>query len=748
MHGEIHERARGFRALFGNRGFAFLWVGTLTSQLGDHLNLMALTAIVFSMSVAGEAKGLEFSKILLLASAPVLIFAPVSGVYADRLDRKRLMVVCDVLRALLVASIPLIAGGSMVPVYVIIFLVFSINRVFLSARSAAIPQVVPDEHLLEANALLNAATTAALVLGPIGGGLLVERLGYRMGFLADSLTYVVSAVCVSSIAMRSIEDLRAARARRRLDAARFRAEMAARLSSPARIAGEAAKLGREFAAPIEEEVEVVGTAYRGLAADLRQGFATMRQSRPVVFSAVSLSAMMFVMGFVLVVCPVYVRNEFGVGTAGVGMLLSLGGVGMLAGSLAVARFFRGTPTRALIVVSFALAGLIIAALSGARSVPGLALGVALLGACVAVPTVTSDTVLQARMPAELAGKAFGFRDMISRAAFGVAGILSGFIVDVVGPRLLLAVLSAACLAYSAVAVVLLADTSKLNLLNAYPLMRLGVFLAARLPMRVSYSVASVLGDAAFLLMPDKRRSASANVARVIGRPADSRETRALARRMFRSCALYWADFFRLGAAGDRPARRLVRIEGIENLREALRLGKGAIFITAHLGSWDMGGAALAETDGLPALSAIVEPVTKETSNSVVTAMRERLGIKVIPLGSQLAVGRALRRNEIVFVVGERLVGADGVDVDFFGERTQLPRGAAYWSVRSGAPIVPGFCIRQDDGTFVGYIEPPLLPDGDGSDAAVRRHTQRIAGVMQAYIARYPEQWCMLQPVWE
>jgi len=747
MQGEIHERARGFRALFKNRGFTLLWVGTLTSQLGDHLNLMALTAIVFSMS-AGQAKGFEFSKILLLASAPVLIFAPVSGVYADRLDRKRLMIVCDVLRALLVASIPLIAGESMVPVYVIIFLVFSINRVFLSARSAAIPQVVPDEHLMGANSLLNAATTAALVLGPIGGGLLVERLGYKTGFLADSVTYVVSAACVSFIAMKSIEDVRAARERRRLDGARFRAEMAARLSSPARIAGEAAKLGREFAAPIEEEVEVVGTAYRGLVADLRQGLATMRQSRPVVFSTVSLSAMMFVMGFVLVVCPVYVRNEFGVGTAGVGMLLSVGGVGMLAGSLAVGRFFQTTPRRALIVLSFALAGLIIAALSGAHSVPALALGVALLGACVAVPTVTSDTVLQESMPAELAGKAFGFRDMISRAAFGVAGILSGVIVDVVGPRILLAVLAAGCLAFSAVAVFLLADTSKLNLLNAYPLMRLGALLAARLPMRASYTAASLLGDAAFHLMPDKRRSAAANVARVIGRPSDSPETKALARRMFRSYALYWADFFRLGAAGVNPARELVRIEGIENLKDALKLGKGAIFITAHLGSWDMGGAALADTDGLPALSAIVEPVTKETSNSVVTAMRERLGIKVIPLGSPLAVGRALRRNEIVFVVGERLVGADGVDVDFFGERTQLPRGAAYWSVRSGAPIVPGFCIRQDDGTFVGYIEPPLLPDGDGSDASVRRHTQRIAGIMQRYIARYPEQWCMLQPVWE
>jgi KDO2-lipid IV(A) lauroyltransferase len=219
--------------------------------------------------------------------------------------------------------------------------------------------------------------------------------------------------------------------------------------------------------------------------------------------------------------------------------------------------------------------------------------------------------------------------------------------------------------------------------------------------------------------------------------------------MFRSYALYWTDFFRLGGASGDPSNGLVQVDGLEHLKGALRLGRGAIFVSAHLGSWDMGGAALAATDGLPPVSAIVEPVTKQTSNSVVTMIRERRGIKVIPLGNPLAVGRALRRNEVVFVVGERLVGAEGVDVDFFGERTVLPRGAAYWSVRVGAPIVPGFCIRQPDGSFVAHIEAPIVPDrSDGSDAAVLRHTQRIAAVMQAYIARYPDQWCMLQPVWE
>ena len=218
--------------------------------------------------------------------------------------------------------------------------------------------------------------------------------------------------------------------------------------------------------------------------------------------------------------------------------------------------------------------------------------------------------------------------------------------------------------------------------------------------------------------------------------------------MFRSYGLYWADFFSLNGRYRGRAGELVRLEGVERLTRALDRGKGVIFVSAHLGSWDMGGAALAATGELPDLSAIVEPVTKQQSDFAMTMMREAHGLKVIPLGKALAVGRALRRNEIVFVVGERLVGAEGVPVAFFGKETLFPRGAAYWATKSGAAIVLGFCIRQPDGDYVGYIEPPIVPTpGDDSEEGVRARTQEIADVIEKYIARYPEQWCMLQPVW-
>jgi len=353
------------------------------------------------------------------------------------------------------------------------------------------------------------------------------------------------------------------------------------------------------------------------------------------------------------------------------------------------------------------------------------------------------------MAGESVGKAFGFRDMISKAAFGVAGILSGVIVDIIGARPVFVLSGAACVAFGGASIFLLADTSTLNLMNAYPLVRLGLSLAARVPRRVAHGFAIALGDVAALLLPQKRRYAQQNIAHVIGKPPWSPEVRSLARRVFRSYGLYYADFFGMNGRDPEDVDSLVRIEGLENLREALALGKGAVFVSAHIGSWDMGSLALAAIEDLPELSALVEPVGEQASNDTMATMRERHGINVIHLGNPIKVLRALRRNGIVFILGERAVGAGGTEVDFFGRRACLPKGAAYWALKSGAPIVPGFCIRQPDGTYVGHIEPPIMPEPGGDlEDDLRRHTQRVAEVIEKYIARYPDQWCMLQPVWQ
>lgn len=736
----------GYVRLFRNGNFALMWSSKLSSQLGDHLNLMALAALIFSLS-GGEIRGFEFSKILLLASVPVLVFGPVAGVYADRHNRKFLMIGSDLVRAVLVGSIPFIAR-SMTPIYVIVFLVFTINRFYLSAKTAAIPQIVDDDELLQANALLNVAMMMSLVIGPWGGGLLVDRFGSDVGFWADAGTYVVSASLASFITLKSVADVvRERRARR---------EAEERTGSPRGRLARAKRLGRQreeggdegpVAAAADLDVQAIRSAYGRLVDDLKGGMQQMRGRRMVVYATVSMSAVMFLAGLVLVVAPVFVRNVFGKGAADLGMLYSVGGIGMLLGSLIVGRYMADVPRRVIVSLSFLLAGVAVMVMAFADTIQMLGALVFATGFVVAPSMVACDTMMQESMQAESIGKAFGFREMVSKAAFGVAGILAGIIADAVGPREVLVGASVGCVAYSAVSIVLLADTSRFNALNAYPLMRAGSRLAALLPRSVTYPAASCLSFLGYVLLPRRRRTARRNAARVLGVSAESRDARRTAREMFRSYGLYWADFFALNGRLGENVSRFTTFEGLENLEEAVAEGKGVVFATAHLGSWDVGGTALASIESLASFSAIVEPVVTEKSEEEMKEMRRKRGLNVIPLGRPLKIGRALRRKEVVFFVADRTINGEGVEVEFFSRPAEVPKGPAYWSLKTGAPVVPGFCVR-DGKRFICYVDPAVEFEASGDqDRDIRELSARMVAAFEKYIGRYPPQWCMLQQVW-
>ncbi len=743
-------KRRGFAELIRNRDFALLWAGSLASQMGDHLSLMALTALIFAVSGGEKTSGLEFSKILLLSSAPALFIGPISGVYADRISRRTLMIASDFIRAVLVAAIALVSG-SMLAVYILVFFVFTINRFHLSAKSAALPQIVRRDNLMSANSLLNIAGVAAIIIGPAGGGLLVERFGFTAGFLADSAIYVVAGIFIAFMTLRGISGVAAAReeelaARRKVVGETARHALHAH--SREEFAEDAVRIGHEIAAPIGEEVEVISSAYQRLLADLKDGIAQMKGRAIVIYSTISMSSLMFVVGFGMVALPVLGRNEFAMGPAQLGILFSLAGVGMLVGSILVGHFFSRTPRRVIIAVSFFLYGVCVIAAAQSPTIALALTGVLFMGVFIAPAMITCDTVVHETMPRNSVGKAFGFRDMLSKAAFGVAGILSGVIVDIIGPRSLLVAVGLMSMAYAGISVFLLADTSRFNLLNAYPFLRVTARLAAALPRRISYWIIVPLSDLAAFVLKTKRKHAQENAGQVLGKSPDSREAKVLAKQMFRNYGRYYADFLGLGGRHRDSVSDRVKFRGLEHLQGALGVGKGVIFVSAHLGSWDMGGAAMADAEGLPDLSAIVEPVPGDASENAVSSLRKRGGVNIIRLGQTLRVWRALKRNEIVFILGERLVGADGVDVMFFGKQATLPRGAAYLALRSGAPIVPGFCIRGSNGSYEIFIEEPILTDAGGDfNAAVRTYTQRLADVIEGYIARYPDQWCMLQPIW-
>jgi len=184
-----------FRKVIRNKNFFLLWLGQIISQFGDRLNQMALIAFIFNRAPGST---FELAKIISITIIPVFVIGPIAGIYVDRWDRRKTMFICDLIRAVLVCSIPffLIDKNSVVPLYVVVFLVFCIGRFFVPAKMSIIPDLVKKEDLLLANSLVNTTGMIAAALGLGIGGILVEIVGVKGGFFIDAATFLISSILI------------------------------------------------------------------------------------------------------------------------------------------------------------------------------------------------------------------------------------------------------------------------------------------------------------------------------------------------------------------------------------------------------------------------------------------------------------------------------------------------------------------------------------------------------------------------
>ena len=240
-----------------------------------------------------------------------------------------------------------------------------------------------------------------------------------------------------------------------------------------------------------------------------------------------------------------------------------------------------------------------------------------------------------------------------------------------------------------------------------------------------------------------------NLARVIGvAPGDVPD--ALMRDALASYGRYWREAFRLPTM-TLPvlARRLHDgVVGHENLDAALAAGRGAVMALPHSGNWDMAGVWLAHTYGT--FTTVAERLKPESLYRRFIAYRESLGFEVLPLSGgerppfEVLCDR-LRDNRTVCLMAERDLTRTGVQVDFFGEPTRMPAGPAKLAIATGAALIPvhtWFDDHEDQGW--GVLFHPELDCTSGDVGAI---TQALADHFATDIARYPEDWHMLQPQW-
>ncbi len=182
--------------LRGNRGFRFLWLGQVVSQMGDWFDTIAVYTITLRLTGSSRSVAL----IMVARFLPSVVMGPLSGVVADRFSRRSIMITADLLRAVVVLGFLFIRRpDQMWLVYVLTVMQLAFSAFFEPAKTAAIPSIVSDRELLSANAIASVTWSAMLTLGAAIGGFVAGWFGTDVAFILDSLTFVASALLIASV---------------------------------------------------------------------------------------------------------------------------------------------------------------------------------------------------------------------------------------------------------------------------------------------------------------------------------------------------------------------------------------------------------------------------------------------------------------------------------------------------------------------------------------------------------------------
>jgi MFS family permease len=390
-------------SLLRNVRFMRLWVGQGISFVGDYVSIVALVILVVEISGSATAVG----GVLVARLLPTLA-SPLIGVFADRLDRRVVLVASDLARAVLVLG--LVFVRDLIALYVLAFLIGLARAFFTPTVRAAFPSVVAEGNLTKANAIISGTFSASITLGPALGGLLVASVGVNAAFVLDSATYLISAILLSRIPLP------------------------------------------------RPQGESEGTLVRGL----RAGFAYLGRARVPMALVMGAFLLNFTTDLTVPAEAFLARETFGAGSVGYGLLVSVWGAGMIVGSALTAVLENRLNLIILYLVSIFIWGL---ALVGTGLAPAfvIALGaLAVAGVSNGVDNVATDTVLQRRVPDVFLGRAFSVRFLGYTVGEALAYQVGGLTMDATGPRFvyLLAGVATAAAGFLILALLATASTGK------------------------------------------------------------------------------------------------------------------------------------------------------------------------------------------------------------------------------------------------------------------------------------------------
>lgn len=278
------------------------------------------------------------------------------------------------------------------------------------------------------------------------------------------------------------------------------------------------------------------------------------------------------------------------------------------------------------------------------------------------------------------------------------------------------------------------------------------FAARAVPRRLMHAGGRGLARIYYPFRPKYLRAARANLAVISGASPDSPEVRRLASDMVASHFSAWVDFLRFATRSAEDSALLIEsVTGFSHIVEGRLAGKGVLLLTAHLGNWEIGGLMLAQVR--QPIHVVLVPDIFPGVERERRRLHARSGVTEIrvdkSIAPTLAVLRALARNGIVAMQGDRDFDNTGIALPFFGREAFFPRGPLRVAMASGAAVLPAFIVRAPDGRYRAVVEEPLRIETSGDrDAALRENLRRYIAILERYVSEYPDQWYCFYPFWD
>ncbi|MPZ86691.1 MAG: dTMP kinase [Nitriliruptorales bacterium] len=387
------EGAAGYRPLLRNRNYRLFFLASLGSSLGDWAGLFALQILILQLSTQGSRFALfSLGAIMMARLLPSLLLGPVAGVFADRYDRKRLMVFCNVVRGVLFLGIAL--STDLIALLALTFIVECLALMFVAAKDSSVPSVVGRRQLTEANQLNLLAT-----YGPL-------PFGAALPALIAGITALLANAGLDVNAVRLVLVLNAL--------ALFAAGgLISRLRLPA----------RRRAADHDEPANFL--------AELRSGM-TFIGGRPLIRSLIlGVVGVFFGAGVVVTLGPEFVRTELGRPSTDWSLLITTVGVGLAVG-IAVVGLTRTLSKAKVFPWALAATGAITAIIATLPDFPlTLAFGF-LLGVAAGIAFVMGYTLLHETTPDDVRGKTFAAFYTATRAALFSSLAVAPFVAAFIG----------------------------------------------------------------------------------------------------------------------------------------------------------------------------------------------------------------------------------------------------------------------------------------------------------------------------